>query len=77
MPTTKREVRIPDELWFPSMSKAQGQGTSTAGVIKILLAAYLTGSLDDLVAEAVREASTSTANGSGEHCGQAPAPPTG
>ena len=64
MPTPKREVRIPEDMWRGAMTKAQRQGTSAAGVIKILLAAWLGGSLDSLVAESLaQDGSESTVGG--------------
>ena len=39
--TTKRPVRIPDELWNAVRSKAEDQGTNASEVIRKLLTEWL------------------------------------
>lgn len=60
------------------MAKAQLQGTSAAGVIKILLAEYMTGHLDALVRRGVIDArSASTVGGQQTSQAEPPASSTG
>ena len=64
MVTQGHKVRITDDKWQAIMRRANSQGTSASGVIKILTDAYLGGSLDTLVAESLsQDGSASTVGG--------------
>ena len=64
MPTPGIKIRLARSQWEALMAKAGSQGTDGSGVIKILVARYLTGDLDTLVASALAaEGEASTVGG--------------
>lgn len=64
MVTPGIKIRLARSQWEALMARAGTQGTDGSGVIKILVAKYLDGSLDTLVASALAaESEASTAGG--------------
>lgn len=42
--TPARNVRVPDEVWFPAMAKARAEGSSVSAEIVAFLERYVAGS---------------------------------